>query len=564
MKQEIALEIMKTGRNVFLTGSAGTGKSYLLNQYIDYLKKRKAKLAIVAPTGIAASHIGGNTIHSFFGIGLKSQISDQDLDFLLQKKYLHDRLSKLKVLIIDEVSMLSPDLFESIDKILRAFKFSNLPFGGVQLVLSGDFFQLPPVMKEFKEKRFVWQTELWKRADLKILYLEEKYRQSDPELISILDEIRSGEVSELSGEKLKKRMEVKDNSKIKPIRLYTHNVDVDSINLEELNNLDENSHYFEAIEKGSQKNLERIYKTSLVKSDIELKKGALVMFIKNNYEKNYLNGSLGIVVDFKNNLPVVELNDGREILVEREEWRYEDEKGNIKAVVKQIPLRLAWAITIHKSQGMTLEKAEIDLSKTFEVGQGYVAISRVRSYDGLFLKGINNMALQVDFDVLNNDQKFKKESQLIEKKFLSFSDQEVKEMQKNFLEKIGAELEEVEDDDFEEIKKISTYEKTKELVLKKKTIEEIVRERNISYDTILKHLNILLDNGELKTEDLKYLEFNQEILETVWEGIEELIKDDENFLENLKLKPIYDILDGEIEYDDIKTALLGLKIEGRI
>jgi DNA replication protein DnaC len=154
MKQETALEILKTGKSIFLTGSAGTGKTYLLNQYIEYLKERKINPSVVAPTGIAASHLNGSTIHSFFGLGIRDFVDDYFLDSLLQKKYLNERFSKLKILIIDEVSMISPEIFSAMDKILKAFKFTDEAFGGIQIILSGDFFQLPPVSKIRKEKRF--------------------------------------------------------------------------------------------------------------------------------------------------------------------------------------------------------------------------------------------------------------------------------------------------------------------------------------------------------------------------------------------------------------------------
>jgi len=323
MKQNTALGIMKSGRNVFLTGSAGTGKTFLINEYINYLKERKIKPAIVAPTGIAASHIGGSTIHSFFGVGIREKVDDWLLDKITQTKTILERLSKLKVLIIDEVSMVSPELFNSMDKILRAIKFTDKPFGGVQVILSGDFFQLPPVSKEFKEIRFIWQTELWKKLDLKIAYLEEKFRQDqDDILVSILDEIRSGDVSQRTWEILEKKMKEKTKFKFNPTKLYTHNADVDKINLKELDKIEEIPHFFEAIEKGSRQNLERIYKSSLVKEKIELKKGAVVIFIKNNYDVGYINGTLGVVIDFEKgtDLPVVELASGRKIIVEREEW----------------------------------------------------------------------------------------------------------------------------------------------------------------------------------------------------------------------------------------------------
>jgi Cdc6-like AAA superfamily ATPase len=196
--QESALNILKTGNNVFITGSAGTGKTYLLNKYIFYLKSRKIIPTIVAPTGIAASHLQGQTIHSFFSLGIRSEIDDYYIDSLLEKKYLQTRFSKLKVLIVDEISMVSPQMFLAMDKILRAFKKSDAPFGGVQTILSGDFFQLPPISKVPTEKRFAWQSPSWKELQLKTCYLEEKFRQDDNVLISILDEIRSGNVSDNS------------------------------------------------------------------------------------------------------------------------------------------------------------------------------------------------------------------------------------------------------------------------------------------------------------------------------------------------------------------------------
>jgi Cdc6-like AAA superfamily ATPase len=199
MKQITALNILKSGKNVFITGSAGTGKTYLLRQYIQYLKERRIHPTVVAPTGIAASHLKGQTIHSFFALGIRDTVVDNGyVAFLLEKTYLKSRFSKLKVLIIDEVSMVSPEIFASMDKVLRAFKNNPEPFGGVQVVISGDFFQLPPVSREFKEKRFAWQSPVWKSLELKSCYLEEKFRQDDDRLISVLDDIRSGEVSQKS------------------------------------------------------------------------------------------------------------------------------------------------------------------------------------------------------------------------------------------------------------------------------------------------------------------------------------------------------------------------------
>ncbi len=582
MKQSTALGILKSGRNVFLTGSAGTGKTFLINEYTNYLKERKIKPAIVAPTGIAASHIGGVTIHSFFSIGIRDYIDDFYLDKLMQMKSVHERLSKLKVLIIDEVSMVSPGVFESMDKILRAIKFTDKPFGGVQLILSGDFFQLPPVSKEWKEIRFIWQTELWNKLDLKVAYLEEKFRQDEDDmLVNILDEIRSGDVSQQSWEILEKKMTEKTKLKFNPTKLYTHNMDVDRINLKELDKIEEKSNFFEALEKGSRQNLEKIYKSSLVQENLELKKGAVVIFIKNNYEKGYINGTLGVVVDFEEGTkyPIVEISSGRKIIAEREDWSKETDSGKVQATVKQIPLRLAWAITVHKSQGMTLDAAEIDLSKTFEHGQGYVALSRIKSIDGLSLSGMNNVALSVDEQVLSVDRKFKTHSNFVEEKFLGFSDEEKQKMfdlfitvnrgtldkneideEKKLIEKEERQKNEAIGSSSEKINSISTYQTTKELIDKRFNLEKIIEERGLTKATILNHLEKLIKSELLKKDDLEYLKPDDELIETVKEVVDEINSDkkEENFTEDgkIKLTPIFKMLDGEVDFEEIRLALL--------
>lgn len=238
MNQTTALNILKSGQNVFITGSAGTGKTYLLRQFIRYMQERQIYPTVVAPTGIAASHLKGQTIHSFFALGIRDSVVDNGyVEFLLGKNYLKSRFAKLQILIIDEISMVSPELFSSMDKVLRAFKNSPEPFGGVQVVISGDFFQLPPVSKESPEIRFAWQSPVWRLLNLQSCYLQEKFRQKDDRLITILDEIRTGTVSQKSQKLLDACYNHTLNARFKPTKLYTHNIDVEQINLEELNQL---------------------------------------------------------------------------------------------------------------------------------------------------------------------------------------------------------------------------------------------------------------------------------------------------------------------------------------
>ncbi|HHD92625.1 MAG TPA: helicase [Candidatus Portnoybacteria bacterium] len=574
--------ILKAGRNVFLTGSAGTGKTYLLNQYIAYLKERGVKPAIVAPTGIAASHLGGITIHSFFGIGIIETVSDEYLKQLYYRRFLHNRFKKLQTLIIDEVSMVSPGLFISMDKILRTFKHSSKPFGGIQLILSGDFFQLPPISSNGESERFAWQTDLWEKSNLKVCYLEEKFRQDDPILINILDEIRANNVSEKSINIFHTCYRKKLSEKFQATRLYTHNLDVNRINENELNKLPSSPKIFQSRNKGSRKNIEKIFNSSLVQEKLKLKKGAAVIFIKNNFEKGYINGTLGQLVNFtKENLPVVETFSGRRIVVEPENWLMEDDQENIKASVKQIPLRLAWALTVHKSQGMTLDAAEIDLSKTFEVGQGYVALSRIKSIDGLYLMGLNETALQVDERVLVFDKKMQEFSALNASKWQSFSQEEIEIMQKEFILSIGGtinkkEIEKHKKEIINEKKKrkeffsqnktqpsknYGTLNITKNLLAKKKNIAEIADIRGLSEGTIIGHIQKMIKLGLDVEKD--HLKPKEKILKAVAQAISEIKKrnNPDDFLESgqIRLRAIFEKLNQEVSYNDIHLALLFLK-----
>ena len=570
MTQETALHIMQSGKNVFLTGAPGAGKTYVLNQYIDYLKDYGITPAITAPTGIAASHINGMTLHSFFGIGIKETLTPYDLENLMEKKYLWDRMKNLKVLVIDEVSMLSPELFKTINVILQRFKFSNEPFGGVQLILVGDFFQLPPIQREIREQRFIFQTELWNELNLHICYLTTSHRHKEGEtLFHILNEIRDGEVSEDTMNHFRSRYKKMPEGNGAITRLYTHNMDVDRINAEELAKIDEPLMVYDAHTKGAKKWIERIFASSLVLPRLELKRGALVFFIKNNYEKNknFINGTLGTVVDFDAfRVPIVETRDGRRIKADAMEWVYENHDGKQLASIKQIPLRLAWAITVHKSQGMTLDAAEVDLSKAFEPGQGYVALSRIRSLSGLKLMGLNDTALRIDEKVLEADSTMREHSQKLHTRIEEMKQHLRDQEKKKFMEYLGGSKAKGEKKK-EELKKakkkteepkVASFLKTKILVKQKKSIADIAKERDMTESTVMKHIvDIMKDDPEC---DISHLQPNHEIIEKVAQAVEEIKKrnSEEDFSENgdIRLKPIFVALNEEVSYDDIRLALL--------
>ncbi len=569
MKQNTALNILKSGKNVFITGSAGTGKTYLLNLYTQYLKERRVYPTIVAPTGIAASHLGGQTIHSFFSLGIRDSIDEGYVEFLLEKKYLKSRFSKLKLLIIDEVSMISPEIFSAMDLILRGFKGTDAPFGGVQVVISGDFFQLPPVSKAPKEKRFAWQSTAWKALELQTCYLKEKFRQDDSRLIQILDDIRSGHISTLSEELLASRHEkVLDTTT--PTKLYTHNVDVDRINLEELAKLSGDSKHFVCETKGSEKSIEKIFKSSLVLEELVLKKGAVVIFIKNNTEDGYVNGTTGTVQSFSpiDNMPIIITTDGRKIKLELEDWSLENDSGKVLATVSQVPLRLAWAITIHKSQGMTLDAAEIDLSKTFETGQGYVALSRIRNIEGLRLMGLNSMALRVDPLTLHVDERIMLASQKSIDTISSLSNEALESRFETHILTLGGVVnKEKIEEEMQNIKAgkpshssyvTPTHVKTKNLIAKSDTLIKLAQSRGVSKGTIIQHL--LLIKEENPEVDLTKYRPSEELFKRVDEVVLKLKTKNlkENFSENgkLRLKSVFEALDTEVSYDDIRLCML--------
>ncbi len=415
MTQQEALDVLKTGNNVFLTGSAGSGKTYVINRYIDYLKVQNKKVGITASTGVAATHINGITLHAWAGIGARTEINDIVINDLLQRKYLRDRFSKTDVLIIDEVSMLSAQTFGAVDTILQAFRDNDEPFGGMQVVLCGDFFQLPPIEKTLhlnsSSSSYVYRAPVWKLLDIKVCYLDKIYRQVDDTFLNILNQIRQNNITKDVWDTLKHRFFHSFYDGVSPTRLYTHNAQADKVNNQELAKLDGIPKTYHMKSRGNDILANIMKKNCLAPEQLILKKQALVMFVKNNYEEGYANGTMGRVIDFteKEGYPIVRMFNKKELIVRPSEWTIEEE-GESKATIQQIPLRLAWAITIHKSQGMTLDAAEIDLGKSFVTGMGYVALSRVKSLNGIRLRSLNRTALTVSDEIIKVDKRLQQMS----------------------------------------------------------------------------------------------------------------------------------------------------------
>lgn len=403
MKQGIALEIMLAGESVLLTGPAGAGKTFVLNQFIRIAKSSGKHVSVTATTGLAATHLGGTTIHSWAGIGVSDELPQGFAEHMAKGR--REIIEKTNVLIIDEISMLHDFRLDMIDTVCRVVRAKDEPFGGIQVIMSGDFFQLPPINRgDSRAGGFVVNSNVWQELDPAICYLEEQHRQDDEVLLDILNSLRGGELRRHHAEKLLERVNVQPDENELLTELHTVNIDVDTLNNAKLDELDGDEIFYTQTTTGSEGYVENLQRSVLAPATLRIKKGALVMAVKNSLDRKYVNGSLGTVIDFEagTEYPVVEFKSGKVVTMVPDTWELRD--GDKKrASISQIPLRLAWAITVHKSQGMTLDAARIDLRKAFVEGMGYVALSRVKNLRNLYLSGINQMALRISEDAQNID-----------------------------------------------------------------------------------------------------------------------------------------------------------------
>ena len=413
-KQLEVIDKLKDRQNVFITGGAGVGKSFL----IEYISKHKEeifgnkKVGVTSTTGTSSILINGTTIHSYLGLGLGNNTVENMYTFIVKRKHLRERWRELSVLIIDEISMLTAELFDKIEAIARKIRYKfHKPFGGIQLVCSGDFFQLPPIGISSGNSEFCFQTVNWDKCIQRenVIILTEIIRQEDKLFANALAKIRVGNIDSY----------VKDifstiigknggDDIIKPTRLYPLNSSVDYINEKEFGKAvrdstnQETREYIREFEmyspggvstKVTENVLEKYKNYSSIPEQLELCVGCQVMLIHNldltsEGEQKLVNGSRGVVVKFVEDIPVVEFTNGKEILIDWHTWEIEENDISFGRI-SQIPLKLAYAFSIHKSQGCTLDKVMINLKSVFEYGMGYVALSRVKNLEGLYIEDID-------------------------------------------------------------------------------------------------------------------------------------------------------------------------------
>uniref|UniRef100_A0A1B0B7Q8 ATP-dependent DNA helicase PIF1 n=1 Tax=Glossina palpalis gambiensis TaxID=67801 RepID=A0A1B0B7Q8_9MUSC len=417
-EQMEVLRACTSGKNVFFTGSAGTGKSFLLRKIISALPPDGT--VSTASTGVAACLISGVTLHGFAGIG-SGEASLQRCYELASRPSSAQAWRKCKRLIIDEISMVDGEFFDKIEAVARHVRRNDRPFGGIQLILCGDFLQLPPVTKrnptlgnvDAQQQRFCFQSNAWEKCIEFVFELKDVHRQSDPEFIKILNHIRIGHVNEgITKRLIATSKQIIESNGILATQLCSHTNDADCINETKLENLAGEKVLFKA-EDSDAHMTKQLDAQVQVTSELYLKVNAQVMLLKNvNISSGLVNGARGVVVRIEKGLPVVRFKNNMEYTCKQEKWIIKTPSGGT-VTRRQVPLKLAWAFSIHKSQGLTLDCVEMSLSKVFEAGQAYVALSRAKSLDSLRILDFDAKQVWANAHVLQYYKLFRRRLQNI-------------------------------------------------------------------------------------------------------------------------------------------------------
>ena len=401
------MHLIKTRKNIFITGHAGTGKSYLLNK----IKENVPNLVITSTTGIAAVNVKGQTLHSWAGVGICNKTVEQTVEKILTKSSIKKQIQKCKILAIDEISMLDIKTFEFVNEVLKQVRSCDEPMGGIQVIFIGDFFQLPPVEKDTdKEEKYCFESKLWQELDLQTILLKKSYRQNEENFIKALANMRTNSLTKDDVNLLKTREFEKSSILDNVLHIFATNLEADNYNNLKFKSVNSKEYKLFAIDgvyKGEklvetpthakeENILKRIDVVCSAEKSISLKIGARVMLLVNlDFDKGLINGSCGNVKEIDEDFILVEFDNGTCSKITRHDFEFYNNDVLI-AVRRQFPLRLAYGITIHKSQGMSLDELVVDCSRIFEKGQAYVALSRIKTLEGLYLHNFSFEKVMVD------------------------------------------------------------------------------------------------------------------------------------------------------------------------
>ncbi|MBT4762632.1 MAG: AAA family ATPase [Bdellovibrionaceae bacterium] len=400
-QQNQALELMLKGENIFLTGEAGSGKSYVIREFMK--KKNKKDYPILSSTGMSAVLIGGRTFHSFFGLGIMEGGLEKTVLRALKDKRVIKRLQKAHGIIIDEISMLDGTTLEAAEIITqKARDFELLPWGGLQIIAVGDFLQLPPISKSSR-KKWAFQHPIWKYSRLQNVILNENQRTKNSEFLDILSTVREGKtnppVQKFLDSKIPSTEDAMEN--MEATYLYPRRFQTDKHNQQKLNGIDSPLITSKSIYLGRDIFIQKLKKAAPVPEEIHLKKDAYIMIRKNDPKGRWVNGSTGILKEIQDGVLVVELLNGRVAEIEKATFSMLDAEGNEVASVVNFPVTLAYATTIHKAQGMTIDRLVVNLKNLWEPGQAYVALSRVRDPNHLFIQDWTPASIKADQQVVD-------------------------------------------------------------------------------------------------------------------------------------------------------------------
>lgn len=565
--------VEKTDMSLFLTGKAGTGKTTFLREVVRYTKK---KYIVLAPTGIAAVNAGAMTIHSFFQFGLGPFVQgviEPKSDFRINKSKL-ELIRHLQLLIIDEVSMVRADLMDHIDVELRRIRRNSKPFGGVQLLMIGDLQQLPPIahggedelLRQYYKTLYFFSSAALKSMKYSCIELKNVYRQTDRHFIDILNHARnctltSQDISDLNARYIPGFSPKPEDGYI---RLMTHNRQVDYVNETELEKLDSKPYTFVAAVTGTFP--EESYPTA---NSLTLKKGAQVMFIKNDPERRFINGTLGEVKSIdKSSIAVRLAESGTIIDVEPMEWQniryqFDEESKEISSKqigrFKQYPLKAAWAITVHKSQGLTFDKAIIDVHAAFSPGQAYVALSRCRTLDGLVLSSPVSASVFMRDNAVDAYMNYisRPVEELAFSSCYEYFEYEKKPEPEEVapVEKVKVNKEKPKKEKKEELrddtgKKLNTFEYSYWLYNQGNTVEQIAEKRGLNQSTIEGHLARYVASGDIDVHEFVDGDTLQKVEAYCKEHPEEKA-----------LKPIFEHFDAKIPYGVLRMAIAAIRKE---